>query len=116
MITSSACCIRERTKFGRFGWELRWRIGPATPQRRVSRPSRCRGRRDRSRPDDPRLRAIADAARELNELRERWLNPPDAIPGELKKRTLTNLNGRPAWLANAHRALDRAVWAAYGWD
>jgi hypothetical protein len=35
---------------------------------------------------------------------------------ELKKRTLTNLyNARPTWLANAHAALDRAVWAAYGW-
>jgi hypothetical protein len=35
----------------------------------------------------------------------------------LKQRTLTNLyNARPAWLANAHAALDRAVWAAYGWD
>jgi len=25
-------------------------------------------------------------------------------------------NARPAWLAHAHAALDRAVWAAYGWD
>jgi hypothetical protein len=34
----------------------------------------------------------------------------------LKKRTLTNLyNERPAWLANAHRRLDEAVFAAYGW-
>jgi hypothetical protein len=34
----------------------------------------------------------------------------------LKKRTLTNLyNQRPEWLANAHRALDEAVFAAYGW-
>jgi len=33
----------------------------------------------------------------------------------LKKRTLTNLyNQRPAWLANAHAALDAAVAAAYG--
>jgi hypothetical protein len=31
--------------------------------------------------------------------------------------TLTNLyNARPTWLANLHAALDRAVWAAYGWD
>ena len=53
----------------------------------------------------------------MNELRERWLNPPDAAEAELKKRTLTNLyNARPAWLAHAHAALDRAVWAAYGWD
>ena len=36
---------------------------------------------------------------------------------ELKKRTLTNLyNGRPSWLTHAHARLDRAVWAAYGWD
>ena len=35
---------------------------------------------------------------------------------ELKKRTLTNLyNARPAWLADAHRKLDEAVFAAYGW-
>jgi len=34
----------------------------------------------------------------------------------LKKRTLTNLyNERPAWLANAHRRLDEAVFASYGW-
>jgi hypothetical protein len=43
-----------------------------------------------------------------------------ARPGheaELKKRTLTNLyNQRPAWLANAHQALDQAVAAAYGWS
>ena len=35
---------------------------------------------------------------------------------ELKKRTLTNLyNARPTWLDNAHRKLDAAVFAAYGW-
>jgi hypothetical protein len=34
----------------------------------------------------------------------------------LKKRALTNLyNARPAWLADAHRKLDEAVFAAYGW-
>ena len=81
--------------------------------------------------------AIAEAARRLNELRENWLNPPqwvdrapEIVPGypdrlipkpefaaELKKRTLTNLyNARPAWLDQAHRALDAAVAAAYGWD
>ncbi len=33
-----------------------------------------------------------------------------------KQRTLTNLyNARPAWLDLAHRALDAAVLAAYGW-
>lgn len=34
----------------------------------------------------------------------------------LKKRTLTNLyNERPMWLQLAHRRLDEAVFAAYGW-
>lgn len=32
------------------------------------------------------------------------------------RRTLTNLyNERPTWLADAHRDLDTAVLAAYGW-
>jgi len=35
----------------------------------------------------------------------------------LKKRTLTNLyNERPAWLDLAHKRLDEAVFAAYGWN
>ncbi len=35
----------------------------------------------------------------------------------MAKRTLTNLyNQRPAWLAQAHEALDAAVAAAYGWS
>ncbi len=62
--------------------------------------------------------AIAEAARELDELRQAWLNPPEdnIAPSELRKRTLTNLyNQRPTWLANAHRKLDEAVFAAYGW-
>ncbi|MBP6583963.1 MAG: adenine methyltransferase [Chromatiaceae bacterium] len=55
---------------------------------------------------------------------------PEIVPGypdriipkpehavEIKKRTLTNLyNARPAWLDNAHQALDAAVAVAYGWD
>lgn len=86
---------------------------------------------------DSRAKAIATAAQRLNELRENWLNPadlvrrvPEVVPGYpdrvlpvddkaaaiLKKRTLTNLyNERPTWLANAHRDLDAAVAAAYGW-
>ncbi len=66
--------------------------------------------------EDTRVKAIADTARELVRLRDNWLNPPNITPEELKKRTLTNLyNKRPEWLANAHRALDEAVFAAYGW-
>jgi len=66
--------------------------------------------------EDPRVKAIADAARQLVRLRDAWLNPLDTPEEELKKRTLTNLyNQRPTWLDNAHRILDEAVFAAYGW-
>jgi type II restriction/modification system DNA methylase subunit YeeA len=86
---------------------------------------------------EPRAITIAAAAARLNELRENWLNPsdlvkrvPEVVSGYpdrilpvdqkaeviLKKRTLTNLyNQRPAWLDNAHKALDEAVAEAYGW-
>ena len=86
----------------------------------------------------PRAVAVAEAARRLVELRDRWLNPPewvewvdepapgypkrpvardDAAAKELKARTLTNLyNARPRWLADAHAVLDAAVAEAYGWD
>lgn len=84
--------------------------------------------------------AIAQAAKALNQLRENWLNPPEWVDwvrtpeeekagyplrpvakagreADLKKRTLTNLyNARPAWLDNAHKALDAAVAQAYGWN
>ena len=50
----------------------------------------------------------------------RWprIVPIDADCAEsLEKRTLTNLyNQRPAWLDMAHKTLDEAVFAAYGWD
>ncbi len=66
--------------------------------------------------DSPLVEAIAQAARELVEQRDRWLNPPNAGPEELAKLTLTNLyNKRPKWLENAHSKLDKAVSAAYGW-
>ena len=87
---------------------------------------------------DPRAVAIADAARRLVELRDRWLIPSEwvewldePVPGypkrpaardaaaarDLNTRTLTNLyNARPQWLADAHATLDAAVAAAYGWD
>ena len=87
--------------------------------------------------DDPRAIAIAEAARRLVELRDRWLNPPEwaewvdepvagypkrAVPTaaapvrELRRRTLTNLyNERPQWLVDAHAELDAAVATAYEW-
>jgi type II restriction/modification system DNA methylase subunit YeeA len=86
---------------------------------------------------DPRAPAIAVAAKRLDDLRCAWLNPadlvriePEVAPGlpdrilpkdtiaaaTLRERTLTNLyNHRPQWLVDAHRDLDAAVAAAYGW-
>ena len=47
---------------------------------------------------------------------DRILPKNEMAAAELKKRTLTNLyNARPQWLADAHRDLDAAVAAAYGW-
>ena len=66
--------------------------------------------------DGPLVRGIAEAARRLHELREGWLNPEGPLVADLRQRTLTNLyNERPAWLDTAHRQLDEAVCAAYGW-
>ncbi len=86
--------------------------------------------------------AIAQAAKHLNDLRGNWLNPPEwteripevtplgmatspyperiiAKPGyekDLAERTLTKLyNQRPTWLDAAHKRLDSAAAAAYGW-
>ena len=98
------------------------------------------GRRAGAEPEH--AKAITHAAKHLNDLRERWLNPPewtrrepevvplgmerspypdrivprDGFEAQLAQRTLTKLyNERPAWLAQAHEALDAAVAAAYGW-
>ncbi len=85
---------------------------------------------------DPRAQAIAQAARRLVDLRNRWLNPPEWVQWieepapnypkrpeptptaprqELKRRTLTNLyNQSPQWLQTAHQNLNTTVAAAYG--
>jgi hypothetical protein len=110
-------------------------------------------------PTEAQREAIATVTKELDLLRNNWLNPPEwtreeilEFPGsmngpwarfvhdpnllgigtvryprlvpkdedcakELKQRTLTNLyNQRPTWLDLAHKKLDAAVFAAYGWD
>jgi type II restriction/modification system DNA methylase subunit YeeA len=110
-------------------------------------------------PQTKQQEAIALAAQEIDQLRNRWLNPPEwtmtetlEFPGsldgpwamyvvdldrrgigtvqwprvvpkdaecvkQLRKRTLTTLyNQQPAWLTLAHKKLDEAVFAAYGWD
>jgi hypothetical protein len=70
----------------------------------------------REQADDPRVQAIAAAAADLVAKRDAWLNPTGGSDAERKQRTLTHLyNARPAWLDLAHRALDAAVLAAYGW-
>ena len=67
--------------------------------------------------DNPIVQAIAQAAKELVEKRDNWLNPAGATQDQLKKLTLTNLyNARPTWLDLAHKKLDAAVLAAYGWS
>jgi len=48
--------------------------------------------------------------------RDAWPNLSGLSDKELQKRTLTNLyNARPTWLDLAHKKLDAAVFAAYGW-
>ncbi|HEY3969563.1 MAG TPA: DNA methyltransferase [Planctomycetaceae bacterium] len=56
-------------------------------------------------------------ARGIGTVRYPRLIPKDAETAkQLAKRTLTNLyNERPTWLDLAHRQLDEAVFAAYGW-
>ena len=77
------------------------------------------------RPADEQREAIAEAACELNRLREGWLNPVDAegepvvFGVDLRRRTLTNLYNeyeRHTWLVNVHERLDAAAADAYGWD
>jgi type II restriction/modification system DNA methylase subunit YeeA len=85
---------------------------------------------------NPVAKKIAAAAKQLDQLRNAWLNPNDLIRREpetragfpertlpvsssaeatLRTRTLTELyNQRPAWLVSVHRELDEAVAEAYG--
>jgi len=110
-------------------------------------------------PTEKQKETIGNAAKELDGLRNNWLNPAEwtreellEFPGsadgpwkrylhdidengigtvryprivskdeecekKLKKRTLTNLyNEQPTWLDLAHKTLDEAVFAAYGWE
>jgi type II restriction/modification system DNA methylase subunit YeeA len=128
-------------------------------ERRTYNPTTCFETFPMPEPTPEQEAAIAEAAKQLDDLRNRWLNPPEwtkaevlEFPGSgdgpwaryvlspdkhrigtvrwprvvpkdpdcaesLKQRTLTNLyNERPAWLDLAHKRLDEAVFAAYGWN
>jgi len=97
-------------------WALR--MGTQLESRPRYTPTTCFETFPLPKPSNEQKEAIAAAAEEVDRLRQGWLNPPeDSIAlSELKRRTLTNLyNQRPTWLENAHRKLDEAVFAAYGW-
>jgi MmeI, DNA-methyltransferase domain len=87
--------------------------------------------------NDPRVKAVAEAARNLVSLRDRWLNPADLVrmvpevvdgfPARIvpigadaqdliRSRTLTEFyNNPPPWYEQVQAALDQAVASAYGW-
>lgn len=68
--------------------------------------------------DGPWARYVTEAnAKGIGTVRyPRVVPADDAAAKKLAKRTLTNLyNERPTWLALAHKRLDEAVFAAYGW-
>lgn len=99
-----------------------WARGTGTQLREVESgfrytPTTCFETFPFPRPTAEQRAAIAEAATELDRLRQGWLNPPGLDPDQLSKRTLTNLyNARPAWLEHAHASLlDAVVFAAYGW-
>ncbi|HKM54701.1 MAG TPA: hypothetical protein VJY33_14930 [Isosphaeraceae bacterium] len=68
--------------------------------------------------DGPWSRYVHDPdERGIGTVRYPRMVPKDAHVFDLAKRTLTNLyNERPTWLDLAHKALDEAVFDAYGWD
>jgi hypothetical protein len=60
---------------------------------------------------------VSPDARGIGTVRYPRLVAKSAFVFDLAKRTLTNLyNERPTWLDVSHRALDEAVFDAYGWD
>lgn len=68
--------------------------------------------------DGPWARYVVEPSADgIGTVRYPRIVPQDAdAAGRLKKRTLTNLyNERPTWLDLAHKRLDEAVFAAYGW-
>jgi hypothetical protein len=89
-------------------WALR--IASSLEDRPRYTPSTCFETFPFPQPTEQQREAIAAAARALHEVRQSGLDNDPRL-------TLTALcNKRPTWLADLHRALDEAVFAAYGWD
>ena len=88
----------------------------ATPPPPPSKPSPSPGRPARSRRTTRACRPSPRRPKSWSKCATRWLNAEGLSEAERKKRTLTNLyNARPTWLDLAHKKLDAAVFAAYGW-
>ena len=95
-------------------WSLR--MGTSLEDRPRYTPTTCFEMFPFPEPTKEQRAEISEAARRLDRQRRNWLDPEGASESELKKLTLTNLyNARPTWLDNAHKRLDAAVFAAYGW-
>jgi hypothetical protein len=66
-------------------------------------------------PNDNPCRSFRKARTSVREY-PRIVAKDEECAKRLRKRTLTNLyNERPTWLDLAHKKLDAAVFAAYGW-
>jgi type II restriction/modification system DNA methylase subunit YeeA len=95
-------------------WALR--MGTSLEDRPRYTPTTCFETFPFPEPTEEQRTEIAEAARRLDEMRRNSLQGEGASEADLKKLTLTNLyNARPTWLDNAHKKLDAAVFAAYGW-
>jgi hypothetical protein len=91
-------------------WALR--LGTRLETRPRYTPTTCFETFPFPRPTPVQEQAIAEAAQRLDEARRNWLGDRSE-----SQRTLTALyNKKPAWLVEAHRVLNTAVFAAYGWD
>jgi hypothetical protein len=96
-------------------WALR--LGTALEDRPRYTPTTCFETFPMPIPTPMHREAISAAAQTLHELRRARLAPPGATNADNRSSTLTGLYNRPpTWLRHLHDDLNRAIWAAYGWD
>ena len=139
ILSSRIHCIWALAKGGRMGMGNDPDTTPASPLRPFHSLPVLTSRQGEP-PQGQTFQDIAAAAADLNDWREKWLNPdgwltweitpeeqaagfpPRPVPrpehaAEWKKRTLTNLyNAMPSGLKLRQEHLDNTVAAAYGWD